>query len=84
MAGEEQVFDVLLEGGHPHRVYVLAENPFFDFDLAVYDADGALVGEVPRAEFDPFCTIETRWTGVFRLVVRGVSGASRYELLVEN
>jgi hypothetical protein len=83
-AGGEEYFDVVLNAGKRHRIYVHPEDEDVDFDLAVYDQDGNLVEIDVNDSADAFCVVTPIWTGPFRIAVIAASGMGRYTLVVEE
>jgi hypothetical protein len=83
-AGREEYFDVILNAGTRHRIYVHPENENVDFDLAIYDQDGNLVEIDVNESADAYCVVTPIWTGPFRIAVIAASGGGRYTLVVED
>jgi hypothetical protein len=83
-AGAEEYFDVVLNAGKRHRIYVHPEDEDVDFDLAVYDQGGNLVEVDVNDSADAYCVVTPSWTGPFRIAVIAASGVGRYTLVVEE
>jgi hypothetical protein len=83
-AGGEEYFDVILNAGTRHRIYVRPEDDDVDFDLVVYDQDGNPVAVDVDESADAFCVVTPIWTGPFRIAVIAASGVGRYTLVVED
>jgi len=81
--GGEEYFDVVLNGGVPHTVYVHPSEPGVDFDLEVYDQNGNLVTEDISYATDAYCIVTPAWTGPFRLVVKAARGMSTFRIVVD-
>ena len=81
--GETERYEVLLQKGVTHRVYVRPLDMDVDFDLFVYDQNGNLVAVDETTDADALCLITPKWTGPFRLVVKATSGGSYYGIRVE-
>jgi hypothetical protein len=83
-AGSGENFVVELTAGRPHRVFVHPDDPTADFDLQVFDENGNLITQDISTSSEAYCVITPRWTGPFTLSVTAASGASTYQIVVED
>lgn len=81
-AGEAQHYDVELKAGGEYRVYVHPEDPTVDFDLHIFDENGALISWDESNASDARGVMTPAWSGPFRIVVNSARGSSRYSVAV--
>ncbi|MDF2563448.1 hypothetical protein MRBLMI12_002463 [Microbacterium sp. LMI12-1-1.1] len=81
-AGTHHAYSISLVAAVTYSIFVHSADSSADFDLAVYDENGVLVGLDDHPASDALCQVTPRWTGPFILAVMCHQGSSEYELLV--
>ncbi|HEX2058065.1 MAG TPA: hypothetical protein VHI71_06820 [Actinomycetota bacterium] len=82
--GEVHTYEMILEQGVTHRIYVAPHDPAADLNLYVYDENENLVEFDDDPYGDAQCLIAPRWTGPFSICVESANLWTSYEILVQE
>jgi hypothetical protein len=73
------IFRIAFRGGEPAAVFISGDGDS-DLDLWIYDENGNLICRANSRRDDEGCRWNPRWTGPFRIEVRNLGVANRYQL----
>jgi hypothetical protein len=83
-AGGEEYFDVVLNAGTHHRIYVHPRTKMSTSTSRCMTRTETSSRSDVGESADAFCVVTPIWTGPFRIAVIAASGVGRYTLVVED
>jgi hypothetical protein len=83
-AGDTDNHRVYLYEDKSYKIYVKCDNGKADLDLAIYDADGDLLGKDNDTDADAAIRLTVSTTQLFKLAVSSARGSSTYTMTVKE